>query len=187
MSRTIANNLLILLCIVLLAGCAATVKVSPQGGGAVRERNEGYSLLYKLMSDESDVSKIFFLKHADDPVASVVKEIAYFCQSSKSQMDEFAKRDASLEYDLTDLPRIEQRARDLEAKDETRSLLTSSGKEFELRLIFTQLEATNYALQLSRSLAEQEDDPSRKNFLTNMTQRSAAFHEKLMSLLTVKS
>ena len=33
-----------------------------------RERNEGYSLLYKLMSDESNVSKIFILKHADDPV-----------------------------------------------------------------------------------------------------------------------
>jgi hypothetical protein len=37
-------------------------------------RNEGYSLLYQLLSQESDAAKILILKHADLPIADIIKE-----------------------------------------------------------------------------------------------------------------
>ena len=170
-----------------LMGCASTNQTAMHAGGAFRERNEGYSLLYKLVSDESEVSNIFILKSADEPVKSVIKEIAEFMQSVKKQMDEFPKSDARIEFDVPDLPRIELKSRELQAQDERNGLLFSSGEKFALRLIFTQAEATNYATQLAKSLAEIEDDAARKSFLTNVAKRSNELHDKLMILLIVKS
>jgi hypothetical protein len=173
--------------ILLLSGCASTPQPPSANGGLFRQHNEGYSLLYKLMSDESDVGKIFILKHADDSVGNPIRDIAKVCQDAKKQMDEFPKSNNRIEYDVADLPYMEQQSRDLQAKDDTKALLGSSGKEFELRLIFTQAEATNYGMQLSKALAEKEDDPGRKAFLTNLAKQLSDLHDRMMSLLSVKA
>jgi hypothetical protein len=181
------KNLLPILLIFAGMGCASSSRPSQAESGNFREQAEGYSLLYKLASDESDVAKIFILKHADEPVAAVVKEIATFMQMNKKQLEAFRKSDARLAYDISALPAIELKSRDLQAKDERNGLLFSSGEKFELRLIFTQAEATNYARQLARALAEREDDPTRKQFLTDLAKRSGELHDRLMNLLSVKS
>jgi len=152
-----------------------------------RERNEGYSLLYSLMGDESKVGGIFIIKHADDSVSGLVKEIGIACDSAKKQMDGFPYSNNRIEYDVPDLPKLEQRARDLESKAEARELLASSGKLFELRLISTQIQAMGYAVNLCQAMIAVEDDPGRKDFLTNLSNQCAAFRQRLMDLLTVKS
>ena len=167
-----------------LWGCSSTPKPPSANGGIFREKNEGYSLLYKLMSDESDVGKIFILKSADDRIGDLVREIGHFCQAAKKQMDDFPKSDNRVEYDVTDLPHMEQRSRDLQADSEAHALLTSSGKDFETRLIFIQAEAMNYAAHISKALAEKEDNPQRKAFLENLSKQSFDYHARLMKLLT---
>jgi hypothetical protein len=152
-----------------------------------RRQNEGYSLLYKMMSDDSGVSKIVIFTQADDSVVSLIKEIAGACQAAKKQMDEFPKSNNRIEFDVPDLPYIDAKGRDQQSSDDEHGLLTSSGKEFEVQLILTQAQATDYAVQLSKALAENEDDPGRKAFLTNVSKQFGGFHERLMNLLTVKS
>jgi hypothetical protein len=187
MLRKINPHLALLPAAFILAACASTPTAPAiTGGGLIHERNQGYSILYKLMSDESDVGKIFILKSADEPVKNQVKEIGAAAQAAKKQMDEFRKQDKELEYDIADLPYLEQHGRDLQAKDDEKALLFSSGREFELRLVFTQAQAMDYAMQLSRGLAEKEDDPARKSFLQNLTKQTGDFHDQLMKLLTVK-
>jgi hypothetical protein len=175
------------LLIVAIAGCASMSKPTSSDGGQFRRRNEGYSLLYKLVSDDSDVDKIFIIKHADDSVVSIVKEIAALMQSSRKQLEDFRRNDAQLRFDVTDLPVVEQQSRELEADDQRNGLLFSGGATFQLRLIFAQLEAVSYGKQLAKTLLKDEDDPARKKFLTNFSQRCDAFHERLMSLLSVKT
>jgi hypothetical protein len=80
---------------------------------------------------------------------------------------------------------MEQKSRDLQASVDTHALLFSSGKQFEVRLIFTQAQAMDYAVQLSKALGEVETDPARKSFLANMVHRCTDFHDRLMNLLTV--
>ena len=152
-----------------------------------RHQNEGYGLLYKLMSDDSDVSKIVIFTRADDSVVSLIKEIATASQAAKKQMDEFPKSDSHIEYDESDLPKLEAKGRELQSSQDTKGLLSSRGKDFEVLLIFTQAQATDYAVQLCEALIENEKDPTRQAFLTNLSKQFAAFHERLMNLLTVKS
>jgi hypothetical protein len=171
---------------VALAGCAASPKPPSANGGLFRQKNEGYSILYKLMSDESQVGKIFIIKHADDSVGNLIRGVGDACTAASKQMDEFPKSDNRIEYDVSDLPYIEVKSRELAASETTKALLGSSGKEFELRLIFSQAQAMNYAHQLCDALAADEDNPDRKNFLTDLSQRCSGYYTSLMSMLDVK-
>jgi len=180
------SGLLSVACAIALAGCAASPKPPSANGGLFRQKNEGYSILYKLMGDESQVGKIFIIKHADDSVGNLVKGIGDACATAKKQMDEFPKSDNRIEYDVSDLPYIEVKSRELAASETTKALLGSSGKEFELRLIFSQAQAMNYAHQLCDALAADDDNPDRKSFLTDLSQRCSGYYSSLLSLLAVK-
>jgi hypothetical protein len=187
MTHWFGKNLLLLCCLIALAGCAAATGPAVDADSVVLQSNNGYSVLYKLMSDESNVDKILIIKHADEPLAGLVREVAQFCQSNKTQLDELRKRDPRLNFEMSALPAIELRARKLEADEQTRALLGGGGKEFELRLTFTQVQAMDYCQKLTQALAEHEQDASRKTFLTNTSQRSGEFRDTLMGLMTVKS
>ena len=63
-------------------------------------RNEGYSLLYQLMSQESDVAKILIIKHTDPKVTDVIKEIASTCGEVKKALELFHERDRHLSLEL---------------------------------------------------------------------------------------
>jgi hypothetical protein len=190
MQRKARNGLALIFCAMALVGCASSSK-KPSNPNVFAEhidlqRNEGYSLLYKLLSDESGVGKIFILKHADDSVGNLVREIGNFCQTSKKQLDDFSKSDGSLKFDAPNLPKIEQESRDLTAQKDEHELLTSSGKDFELRLIFTQAQAMDYAAEVAQALTGHEDQPARQAFLKDIARRSADYHARLMDLLTFK-
>src|SRR5580698_2114406 len=179
------RTLLSLLVCATLTGCSYPPTPPPNTGGPIHERNQAYSLLYKLMTDESDVGKIFILKSASDPVKNLIKEIGSAAQSAKKQMDTFPSPDSRIDFNVTDLPQLEQRSRDLQAKEDEHTLLFSTGKDFELNLIFTQLEAVDYGKQLCKALIEKESDPTRKAFLSNLANQCDSFHDRLMKLLSV--
>jgi hypothetical protein len=188
MHKLLTRYLALSVAVFMLTGCSTTPPPAPPddlGGVGIHERNQGYSLLYKLMSDESNVGKLFFLKSADEPVKNLVKEIGAAAQATKKQLDDFAASDKHVEFDMTDLPAIEQRGRELEAKDQEKGLLFSSGNEFEVRLIFSQAEATGYAMQLCRALDEKEDNQARKLFLESQAKQFGDFHDRLMKMLTI--
>ncbi len=182
-------RLIIPACIAMLGGCTAVHPSPPSTQPVITDHanNEGYSLLYNLMDDESNVSKILIIKRVDDSVAGPVKEIANACATATKQLDEYRKQDSSLNYSVTHLPAVESRSRDLQSAAERNRLLGSGGKEFELRLIFTQAEAMNYADTLCRALTEKEHNPARKEFLEHLATQCRGFHERLMKLLSVKS
>jgi len=179
----------------LLLGSGACTSNHPSGGSSgaaaesdrlYRTRNEGYSILYKLMSDESDVGMILWLKHADDSVAGLVKAVGERCQAARKEMDEFPKSDKHIEFNVADLPEVEQKCRELETEETRHELLSSSGKDFEIYLIFSQAEAMSYANNLCIAMEKTEDNPIRKKFLVDLAGQSGDFHERFMKLLLAK-
>lgn len=174
----------LLACGLTVAGCATVQKVLPTAAWhQARVRNEGYSLLYQLLSQESDVGKIFIIKHANPPVAGIIKEIASACDQARKGLDLFHEKDRRLSFEMANLPEMEQKTREAIQSTVTKELLTSSGKTFEHRLLFTQAEAMNYAAHLSAVLHDQESDPLRKKFLDALAQQCTTFHDKVVELL----
>jgi hypothetical protein len=185
------NPWLLVACVTLSAGCHSPALQDPplsaKSAESLRQSNEGYSLLHQLMSDESNVGKLFILKRTSSAVSAPVKEIAAAAQAAQKQLDEFRKQDSRLKFDTPGLPDIEERSRDLQATASRNALLTSSGKEFEATLIYTQMQATGYAVQLCRALQEREADPTRKIFLVNLANQCQAFHDRLAKLWSVNN
>jgi hypothetical protein len=178
----LARVSIIALLVACLVGCASTPP-PPAGVGLFRLEDQGYSLLYNLMESESKVGDIFILKPADASLETLVRDIGKTCDAAKRRMDDFRKADGRINYDISELPYIEQRSRDLQTNDDTKALLFSSGDKFAVRMIFTQAEAMNYAMQLSRALSEKEDDATRKTFLINLAKECSDYHDRLMKML----
>ena len=175
---------LLIACALTMAGCATVQKVLPTAAWhQARVRNEGYSLLYQLLNQESDVGKILIIKHADPPVANIIKEIASTCDQAKKELEGFHKKDRRLSFEMANLPEMEQKTRAAIQSTVTKQLLTSSGKTFERRLLFTQAEAMNYAAHLAQVLHDQEGDPLRKKFLDALAQRCITFHDQAVDLI----
>ncbi len=174
----------LVVCALAVTGCATVQKVLPiTAWRQARVRNEGYSLLYQLMSQDSDVAKILIIKHADPVVADVIKEIASTCDQARKELDLFHEKDRHLSFEMANLPQIEEQTRSAIESTVTKQLLTSSGKTFEHRLLFTQAESMNYAAHLAKVLHEQEDNAKRKSFLATLSERCTTLHDKVVDLL----
>ena len=181
--RTWAYQLAVV-CAVAVTGCATVQKILPIGPWhQFRVRNEGYSILYQLIRQESDVAKILIIKHADRPVAEVIKEIASTCTQAKHDLDSFYEIDPHLSFEMSDLPKVEQQTRAAIESTVTKQLFFSSGKIFESRLLFTQAESLNYAAHLAEVLHDREDNPDRKKFLAAFAHRCTALRAKVITLL----
>lgn len=189
MRKPTCEILLLGLCALALAGCttttASTSNPTPPANSVVRERNEGYSLLYKLMGDESNVDKLLIIKHADKPVHDLIKEVSEFAKDAKKQMDDLKKNDGTLSFETPDLPAVEQESRDQTSKSDAKELLTSSGKPLELRLVFTQIQAVGYGSELAEALEKHEHNAPRMEFLKSVSQRCGVYRERLLGLLAV--
>jgi hypothetical protein len=171
-------------CALAVTGCSTVQKILPTTAWhQARVRNEGYSLLCQLLSQESDAAKILLIKHADHPIADVIKEIASACDQARKELEQFHKKDRHLSLEMANLPQIEQQTRAAIESTLTKQLLFSSGKTFEVRFVFTQAQAMNYAAHLAKVLHDQEDNPVRKEFLGALSERCTALHDRVMGLL----
>lgn len=174
----------LIVCALAVTGCTTVQKILPTTAWReARVRNEGYSLLYQLVSQESDAAKLLIIKHADPPIADLITVIANTCGQARNELDQFRENDQRLNLAMTHLPEMEQKTRDAIASTVTKQLLFSSGKTFEVRFLFTQAEAMNYAAHLAQVLHDQEPDPQRQKFLAKLAQQCTTLHDHVMELL----
>lgn len=175
---------ILIVCVLAVAGCATIQKVLPTvAWQKARIRNEGYSLLYQLLSQESDAAKILIIKHADYPIPDIINEIASASGQAKKELELFQKNDQHLNLKMPHLPEVEQKTRAAIESTVTKQLLFSSGKTFEVRFLFTQAEAMNYAAHLAQVLHDQETDPLRQKFLATLSERCTMLHDRVIGLV----
>jgi hypothetical protein len=109
----------------MVVGCASNSKSMEDNGRLIHERNQGYGILYGLMTDERKVDGLLVIKHADEPLGSTVKEIAAASRAAKDKLDSFKTAQSRIVFDEPDLPKVEQESRDLESKRDAKKLSRS--------------------------------------------------------------
>lgn len=146
-------------------------------------RNQGYSLLYKLLSDEKDLSKLLLVKKEQSDTGNLVRKIAEAAAAAVKQMDAFAKADPHLHFNMDGLPNAEKETRDLIGKTRAKELITKTGEKFDLRILLTQSEALTYGAHLAVVVESHETDPTRKKFLADTSQHLQNLHQALIDLM----
>src|SRR5829696_8030152 len=82
--------------------------VAPSEDSRLAIRNQGYSLLYKLMSDEKHVSKILVIKKEQSDVNDLVKKIAQVTGETAKELAALSKGDPHLHLNMDGLPIAEK-------------------------------------------------------------------------------
>jgi hypothetical protein len=172
----------------VLTGCQSPKSMSPSGSSAAQStRNNCYSLLHQLLSEQKNVSLLRFIRPEQPDVKELVKKIATTSGTGAALLEKFAKDDPSIRLDDIQLPPGEVATRDAIASTKEKELLGQSGDPFELTLLLTQTEALSYAWHLAEVTAENEPQPERARALAGISQDMQNLYHEVFVLLLSKT
>ena len=143
----------------------------------------GYALLFKLLGDEKNVSKLLIIKRERAELRDLIRDIAQLCGQAHEELERFAKADPGLNLKTNGLPAVEIGTRDAIGKTKAKQLLTESGKEFELRLLIAQHEALAYGTHLAATIGKAETDAPRARFLRRLSSDLEVLENRVTSML----
>lgn len=176
----------------LLSGCASFHDTSsktpaqadlPGSSNSPLQNKHGYALLYQLLGDEKNVSKLLIIKRERAELRDLIRDIAQRCGTAHEELERIAKADAGLDVKTNGLPAVEIGTRDAIGKAKAKQLLTESGKEFELRLLITQHEALTYGSHLAATVAKSETNPERAQILRRLASDLEVLESRVTSML----
>lgn len=169
----------------LLSGCQTSQPSSAVPAQPVHRSSlsQGYSLLFQLLDDESNVSKLLWIKRERPEFGRLIKEISASASAAHKQLSAFAKADPNLSLQLKPLPQIEAQTREAISKAQGKTLLGDKGDALEVDLLVTQLEALNYGANLARVLAQAEPNSARRAFLTRLSAEWLQLHGRVHEML----
>jgi len=175
----------LLLLTLALCGCvsfnAPFSGVQPDNHSAT---NHGYALLYDLMGDEGNVSKLLVIKRERPAFGELIKAISARSAAAHKQLEGYAKADRTLNLKDRGLPVAEVKTRESISKARGKELLTDGGKEFELNLLLAQNEALTYGAHLATVTAKAESNPERTRFLQILSDDLVQFQQRVVAMLT---
>jgi len=174
-----------ILAAVLLAaslGCAGTGAPSrPREAPAAS--GHGYALLYEILGQERQVSRLLIIKQERQALETVIDAIDETCGAAYERLEELANENPRLDLADTGLPVEEVRTRLAIAATRRDQLLAASGREFELEFLWTQNEALTYAAHLADTLSRSESDPARLAFVRALWKDMARLVQDVQALL----
>jgi hypothetical protein len=168
----------------ILCGCKSTPPqpaAHPITGSSATVH--GYALLYDLLGDEQNVSKLLIIKRERAQFRDLIKHISQTCGDGHKQLEKFGKTDPSLNLKDRGLPAAEVTTREAISKTRARELLTEKGKDFELGLLLTQNEALVYASHLAAVLHAEEKNPERADYLQRLTEQLVRLQTRIVAML----
>jgi len=185
-----AQRFAVLLALTVLCGCAGLHSASEEEPAQARsmhthsfDDSHGYALLFGLLGDEKDVSKLLIIKRERAELRDVIRAISESTGRAHAQLEKFAKADRSLNIKDNGLPPAEIEARKTIAKARAKELLTESGKEFEVRLLLSQNEALVYAAHLADAALKGETNQERAQFLRQLSADLTNFQQRVATML----
>ena len=146
-------------------------------------RNNAASLLYDLLGDEKNVSKLLIIKPDRRELHDVIKNVSSTADAARKSIERLAREDTTLNLKASVLPPGEKATRESESKARAKELLRASGAEFEFKLLLTQAEALAYATHLAKVAAENESSPDRAKVFAEISGQMEARHRDVVNLL----
>src|SRR5688572_27851952 len=131
------HSLVAVVCVSLL-GCqlrSGTPNVSSAAAPSASTRDNAYSLLFQLLNQEKDVSKLLVVKRDSRELNRLIKEISTVSGDAVDQLKKLRAQDRSLKLDAINLPPAETATREAIAATKTKELLGVSGDTFERALL----------------------------------------------------
>ena len=190
----------LLICGAIFCGCARTQPDAPAAAPAVVSvaapavespadikgivlRNNAVSLLYELVGNEKNVSKVLLIKHASADLGRLIHGISLTAGDIANRLDQMAAADPELKLYALRLPAGEKATRDAIAKTEEHELLFSSGNNFQFQLLLTQADALSYGWHLAKMAADNSKQPAEIRAFTEMSGAMEDLYQQVVGML----
>lgn len=145
--------------------------------------HHAYALLYELVGDEKDVSKLLIIKRERIELKTLIKEISDRSAKAHQQLETLAKSSPAINLKETGLPAAELQTRKAIAKTRGKELLTERGKDFEVLLLLSQNEALSYGAHLAQTAAAADPVAARREQLQQLSADFSQLHKKVLAML----
>jgi hypothetical protein len=146
--------------------------------------NGGYYLLHKLYEDESQLPLLLDLKTASPELHQFADKISRTAKEGMSILDRMRYADPHMKWDKNPLPKVEQDVRESVQDEKEHQLLFGTEKsEFARAFLVSQAEATNYAANIDKVLAEQDNYPGHERLLKQMSAEWRSLYGESLRLL----
>jgi len=167
--------------------CISTAFTLGRGNELAKKQEKlagGYYLLHGLCSDEAQLPLLLDVKHAPSEIEDFADKISKTAKESSSLLEQMEDHDPAIKLDQNPLPPIELDVRQ-SIRDEKQQQLLFDTKDtgFVRALLVSQIEASNYAGNLAKVLAEQETKPKRIKSLEKISSKWLAIHQESFRLL----
>lgn len=167
-----------------LTGCAILDKPEPTPPGSDYPIvNEGYNLLYEVVSAQKFTDELLLIKIESDAVDAVISELTEDAARIEGELKQIAEKDPTIDLDRELLPEMERRKRDSVQLDRLKDLLGRTGKRFERLLLLTQSGALNQTRHLARVMVEAEAREDRKAFWQEVQRQFDENYQNVVALL----
>ena len=170
----------LLLTLWLVAGCASTQTIDKTH---TPPRIAGYAALYDLTSRNAGITRLLIFKTVDPPVKRAVTDFARQCAEAAKQIKRFADDDSRINLKTRWLTPIGERVRSGIETATSTALLTTVGRDFQTYLLLSQIDAAQYGSHLAKVLAKLDDNPTRRAYLRDLSDRLNRTRRRLFKLL----
>ena len=179
------RNCLLSLLIILCAGPVLSVSHARGENSSLQAKlNGGYYLLHKVSDDESQLPILLDFKHAPPEVKDYADQISKTGKETVAKVEEMQAHDHAIQFDKNPLPQIEQDVRDSIKDDKQHQLLFGTkDTEFVHALMVSQIEASTYALNLCKVIADQESSPERSKILRHLSAKWLKMRDQAFRIL----
>jgi len=135
------------------------------------ELEQGYALLYELVSTLRHVNKVFLVKFESDDVQALTDDVSERLTEVTGKLESMAAGNPGFDLENTGTPRFASETRKAMSLARVKSfapLVGSTGTDFERTLLLTQAGQLNQARYLSEVLADAEANVDRQRFLMEL-------------------
>ncbi len=156
--------------------------------GSTQDLRAGFYLLHQVCDQESQVDMLNIIKTTPPDVADYVKRVSGLAKESVATLDRFADHDSSLQDTTDPLPPFEQATRkNIQDEKEHQLLFGTKGATYARRLLFSQIQAANYIVNLSQTWSERDPDADRDAAMRKMSERWAKIRDEGFRMLDKSS
>ncbi len=175
-------GLIVFLC---CASCAATLGRADDAAEKQDYLKGGYFLLHQLCGNEAQLPLLLDLKTAPADIKTFADKISRTAKETNSILDKMQANDPALKFDRNPLPAVERDVRaSIQDEKQHQLLFGTKNAEFSRALLVSQIEATNYALNLAKVLAGRESDHQLIKTLQQVSAKWNALNQESTRLLS---
>jgi hypothetical protein len=161
-----------------------TIRAADVKGNAPAQATaeHGYALLFDLLGDEQNLSKLLIIKRDRPELKKLVKAISESAGKAHKELEKLGKH-GEINLKEHGLPDAEVQTRKSISQEKAKTLLAEKGDDFEFALLLTQNEALTYGAHLAGVLAAGESQSERIRFLQRLSSDLTHLRQEVTRML----